>query len=82
MNDVPHFDREGHFRSTRGVEDQLQRGRSKRRQAWEKRREDAQEEYEQVESTADAAGRFVLYAGTLVVGIAGSSWLLRRFEGG
>lgn len=75
-NDVPHFDREGHYKTTRSVEDQLSQGRKKRRKAWAARSEEA-EEYE-TESTSDVIGKFVLYGGTLFVGIGASSWLLAK----
>lgn len=73
-NDVPHFDREGHFRTTKSVEDQLTQGRKKRRKAWDDQR---QEEYESGQETvADVIGKFILYGGTLAVGLGVSSWMV------
>jgi hypothetical protein len=79
MNDVPHFDREGHFRTTSSLEDQLRQGRSKRRKAVQEARRE-EEFHEGGESAADVLGKFVLYGGTLVIGIAGSSWLMKATQ--
>lgn len=43
-NDVPHFDRSGHFRRTTSIEEQLRRGRAKRRKVLLEEQADALQE--------------------------------------
>jgi len=62
-NDVPHFDREGHYRTHSTVEEQLRQGRNKRRRAWE------ESTIVPAEGFASAAGQFFLVSGIVMIGL-------------
>lgn len=67
-NDVPHFNREGHYRTTSTIEEQLKKGRTSRRQT----NIDEMDEMLEQDSPANIAGRFFMVIGLLGVGIGGS----------
>lgn len=64
-NDVGHFDREGHFRTQSSIDEQLQKGRQKRRSVLMDAREDMIAE----EGAANSFGKFLQICGLLAVGI-------------
>lgn len=69
-NDVSHFDREGHFKTQTTVEEQLKKGRRKRRSVFEA----ADDEDERL---GGSVGQFFAVCGTLVVGLGIPALLFR-----
>lgn len=62
-NDVPHFNREGHYRTTTTLEEQLKKGRSQRRQM------PIEKSTLEEDSPVNVIGRFVTICGILALGI-------------
>lgn len=72
-NDVGHFDREGHFKTTSTVEEQLRKGRTKRRNIFS-----SGDDMIDDESSLAVFAKFLQVTGIIAVGIGGSVLLFGR----
>lgn len=74
-NDVPHFDRDGHYKTTSTVEEQLRKGRNKRRRVFQEAEDDMMND----DSAGNLFGRFFMVGSALIVGVVAPIFI---FSGG